>query len=162
VEADDVVAEARAAAVEELSPAGEGAQHARHVIGRAPHEPEGGLRPQPVHASAPPEILGRARHQPHGAVPAAAGGVDVRRGFLDIGRAGQIEGLGHAPDGLGEGRMLGHVVHPLAVEEHGPAVPEAREIVIAAAHPGLLGAATLPHPPPDDKPPAPVIRSRPS
>jgi hypothetical protein len=45
-----------------------------------------------------------------------------------------IVGLGDAPDRLDERRVLGDVVDALAVEIHGPPVPETRDIRVAATH----------------------------
>jgi hypothetical protein len=134
VEALHVVAEARAAAVEEVAPGREGREHARHVVGRTPHEPERGLGPEPMEAPARGEILGRARHEPHVAVARPCRRLGEREGRVTLRGLRAIVGLGDSPDGLDERRVLGDVVHTLAVEIHRPPVPEARDVCVTAAH----------------------------
>ena len=134
MEAHDVVAEARAAAVEELAPGAERGEHAGDVVGRSPHEAERRLGPEAVDAPPRAEILRRARHEPHVAVPRA--GRRIGEGERRVVRRGlrAVVGLGDAPDRLGERRVLGDVVDALAVEKHGPPVPETRDIRGAATH----------------------------
>src|SRR6185295_6387734 len=74
--------------------------------------------------------------QPHRADPLAGGRIEAG-GY--VGRLrGRVVPLRDAPDRLGEGRMARHVVHALAVQEHGAPVAKAREIVGAPAHGGTL------------------------
>ncbi len=136
VEANDVVPELPAPAVEELPPAREGGEHRGDVIGGAAHQPVRALGPEAVHRAPAPQVLGRARDQPHRADPAAArrieAGGDLR------GLAGGLVALRDAPDGLGEGRMAGDVGDALAVEEDGAPVAQAGEVVDRSAHGGNL------------------------
>src|SRR5439155_7586903 len=132
VEADDVVAELPAAAVEELTPPREGGEHRGDVIRRPPHETVRALGPEPVDGPAAPEVFSRARDEPHRPDPLPAGGIDA--GGDVEGLAGRVVPLGDSPDGLGKGRVLRHVIDALAVEEDGPPVAQTREVVSASAH----------------------------
>ena len=136
VEPDHVVAVLPAPAVEELAPAREAGEHRGHVVGRTPHEAVGALGPEPVDGPSASEILRGARDQPHRADPLAGGRIEAGG---NVGRrGGRVVPLRDAPDRLGEGGMARHVVHALAVQEHGAPVTEAREIVGAPAHGGTL------------------------
>ena len=109
------------------------AEEAGDVIGRAPHQAEGGLRPF-------------LREQP----PRTQVGVRLRnlvaamhrRPGLGRGECHQLAVLGRRRDvveprerarRLAEGGMLGDVLDPFAVEEHLPAVVERFEIFRAGA-----------------------------
>ncbi len=136
VEPDHVVAELPAPAVEELAPAREGGEHRGHVVGGASHEAVRALGPEPVHGPPAPQIIRGARDQPHGADPLAGG--RIQAGGDVGGGPGRLVPLRDALGGLGEGGMAGDVVDPLAVEEHGAPVAEAREVVGGPAHGGTL------------------------
>ena len=72
----------------------------------------------------------------HMALCRAPGGrIDERRSPARASaRPRQVVGRGDAPDRLGEGRVLGDVVDALAVEKHRAPVPQARDVVVTAAH----------------------------
>src|SRR5437667_2600393 len=157
VEARDVVAEARAAAVEEMPPGGKGREHARDVVGRPAHEPVRGLGPEAMDAPPRAEVVGRSRRQPHVGVPRAGDGIGVGQRWVVLGRLGTVVDLGDATDRLDERRMLGDIVDPLAVEEHRASVSKARDVRVPTPH----RPPTLPQAANNDKPRAPVIMSGP-
>jgi hypothetical protein len=134
VEAHDVVAVARAGLVEEVPPARERGEYAGDVVGRAPHEPERRLGPEPMDAPAGAEVVRRARDEPHVAVARARRRIRERQRRIVRGGLGAVVGLGDSADGLDERRVLGDVVDALAVEVHRPPVPEARDVRVTAAH----------------------------
>jgi len=131
-ELHDVVAELAAGPVEELAPRRERRDDGGDVVGRAPHEPVGRLGPEAVDAAADLEVVRAARDQPHRADAPARGRIDGRG---HVGRGGRpIVRLGDLADRLDERRVLGDVVHALAVEEDGASVAQRRDVGGAPTH----------------------------
>src|SRR6267378_1825608 len=89
-----------------------------------------------IWSGAPPggEVLGRAGQEPHVAVPPAGGRIDEGGGVPRLLAAGKVVDRGDPPDGLGECRMLGHIVDALTIEVDGTAVLEAGEVLGSASH----------------------------
>ena len=134
VEEPHVVAIARAAAVEEVAPGRKRGENARDVIGRAPHETERRLGPEPMDAPPGAEVVRRARDEPHVAVARSRRGLRERQRGIVLGGLRAVVCLGDPPDRLDERRVLGDVVDALAVEVHRPPVPEARDVRVTTAH----------------------------
>ena len=147
VEAHHMVAEARAAPVEELSPGRERGEHAGDVVGRAPHEPVRRLGPEAVRAAPRAEVLGGARHEPHVAMTCPRHGIGVGQRGVGLDRAGALVDLGDVPDRLGESGVARDVFDPLAVEVHGAPIPQRGDVGGSRSHP-----PTLPQAPRHDKP----------
>jgi len=117
-----------------MTPAREGREDARDVIGGAPHQTERRLGPEPMDSPPGAEVVRRARDEPHVAVARPRRGIDERQRRIVLGGLRAIVRLGDPSDRLDERRVLGDVVDTLTVEVHRPAVPETRDVRVAAAH----------------------------
>ena len=134
VERDNVIGELLSGGRKNLRHRRIAGKEARHVVGRATHQPEGGLRPCLGEQSSRAQVGMRPGDLP-GALHRLAGrGRGERHQLAVLRRRRDVVEARHRTRRFAEGGMLGDVGDLFAVDENLPPVVERLEIVRSAPH----------------------------